>query len=186
MEIKFSETKLVGIKSALTKMKNDQLLTNAYALHNQSQANEEMIKDYIFPEIRAQNDLRSAKAVMFDIRSLRNDLQMKKLEEADTKHFNSRLHSILTDIYFSTRPVFATTETRADYSGQESTPVEIKVSDVKPYFNLFKKLSDKALQTMLPLCSLVRLEPKQELFRQHEANASLCYLMISGRLDLYD
>jgi hypothetical protein len=70
LEIKFAETKLVGIKSTLKKLANEQLLTNAYTLHNQAPRNEELVKDYIFPEIRAAADLRSAKAVLFDIRSL--------------------------------------------------------------------------------------------------------------------
>ena len=53
---KFEETKLVGVKSTLKLMSNVSLTTNAYNIYNQANENNDTIKDYLFPEIRAAQD----------------------------------------------------------------------------------------------------------------------------------
>jgi hypothetical protein len=111
-------------------------------------------------------------------------LKLKKLEDHDTKNNNSTLRSILTDIYFSNRPMFGQQVKRGDYSGQETNSVTLRTADVKPYLSLFQKISDKALSVMLPGCSLVRLEPGQELYKENEATNNFAYLIISGQMDL--
>jgi len=53
---KFEETKLVGIASSLQKLKSQAMLKSAYNVYNKDNEKEAVIKDYLFPEIRAKYD----------------------------------------------------------------------------------------------------------------------------------
>lgn len=71
LQVKFSETKLIGIKSTISMMKNEQAVALAYQNHNANKINEQNVVDYLFPEIRAAHDLKSGRAALFDVRSLK-------------------------------------------------------------------------------------------------------------------
>jgi hypothetical protein len=130
---------------------------------------------------------RGAAAALFNVRTLKNDLKLKKLEsnEVSTRTTHSKLHEILVDIYMNNRPVFREAQSKTDYNVPTTTSVAIQTEKIKPFFMLFQKVSDRALQEIVPEFNLIRLTPGQELYKEGEASASFVYLVISGYLHLF-
>ena len=136
------------------------MLKSAYSLYNKDNEKESVIKDYLFPEIRAKYD-RSAtlKNAGLNAISVQSNLRLNKLLDQPGKNNVDRFHTILSDIYLNHKPMFRE-EPRLEYQpGDQIGEVKMVPQDVKPYVPLFKQLSDDSIRVLLPLCNLIRLVP---------------------------
>ena len=91
------------------------MLKSAYNVYNKDNEKESVIKDYLFPEIRAKYD-RSAplKHAGLNAISMQSTLRLNKLLDQPGKNNVDRFHTILSDIYLNHKPMFKE-ETRLEY-----------------------------------------------------------------------